>query len=116
MFRLLGVETRHRILELLRAGELPVGEIARKVGVTQPAASQHLRALRDAGLVADRREGQFVYYRLDAEASARYGFFGRAMGWSGRRRMAKAELEAYERFLRDELSRVERELDREEDG
>jgi len=109
LFRILGTETRQRILELLAAGPLPVSEIARRLGITQPAASQHLAVMRGAGLVLDRREGQQVYYRLVEQAYSRYRLGAAAFGWQ-RNRSGRADLEAYRRFLRAELDRTEREL------
>jgi DNA-binding transcriptional ArsR family regulator len=54
---------RREILELVRAHELPAGEIAASFDVTRPAISQHLRVLRAAGLVTERREGTKRLYR-----------------------------------------------------
>jgi DNA-binding transcriptional ArsR family regulator len=54
---------RRDILALVRDRELTVGEIAARFDVTRPAISQHLKVLRDAGLVTDRREGTRRYYR-----------------------------------------------------
>ena len=51
--------------------ELPVGEIAERVGLSQPAASQHLKVLRDAGLVSGRVDGRRRLYRVDAEGLER---------------------------------------------
>lgn len=48
-------------------GELSVGQMVSKLGVSQPTVSKHLRVLRDSGLVTTREEGQHRYYRLDAE-------------------------------------------------
>src|SRR5207237_1717850 len=61
----LGDPTRRAILERLLAGPLPVGEIARGLPVSRPAVSQHLRVLRQAGLVSERRQGARRLYRLD---------------------------------------------------
>ena len=61
-FRTLADPTRLRILQLLQAhGELPVGEIATRLGVTQPGVSNHLACLRWCGFVATRREHRTVY-------------------------------------------------------
>lgn len=62
----LGDPTRRAVLELLRGGAKPVGEIARQLPVTRPAVSQHLRILKGAGLVRDRREGTRRLYSVDA--------------------------------------------------
>jgi ArsR family transcriptional regulator, virulence genes transcriptional regulator len=55
---------RLRLLELLRTGELSVGELAERLGLPYPNVSQHLNVMRDAGLVATRRAGTSVFYRL----------------------------------------------------
>jgi DNA-binding transcriptional ArsR family regulator len=59
--------TRRRILDLLRAGERPVGELVDHLGASQPAVSKHLRVLRDAGLVEVRADAQRRLYRLRTE-------------------------------------------------
>ena len=66
MLDALGDPTRRRILELVRDGARPVGEIAREVPVSRPAVSQHLRVLKEAGLVHDRQEGTRRLYTVDA--------------------------------------------------
>lgn len=116
MFRILGAETRQKILELLVSGPLPVSEVARRLGITQPAASQHLALLREAGLVADRREGQQVYYGLVEKAYARYRLSASAFGWQPGRAGRTDDLESYRRFLKAELDRAERELRRRKGG
>ena len=63
-FRALGDETRLRILELLVAGEASVSELTERLGVGQSLMSHHLRTLRDAGLVVDRRSGRWVHYAI----------------------------------------------------
>jgi DNA-binding transcriptional ArsR family regulator/uncharacterized protein YndB with AHSA1/START domain len=57
--------TRRAILEGLRGRELSVGELARRLPVTRPAVSQHLKVLREAGLVSERRVGSRRLYRID---------------------------------------------------
>ena len=57
--------TRRAVLEKLRDGPRPVGEIARDLPVTRPAVSQHLKVLRDAGLVGDRSVGTRRIYYID---------------------------------------------------
>jgi DNA-binding transcriptional ArsR family regulator len=61
----LGDPTRRAIFELLSAGPHAVGEIAEQLPVSRPAVSQHLRVLKHAGLVAERRNGTRRIYRLD---------------------------------------------------
>lgn len=65
MLDALGDPTRRAVLELLRDGPRPVGEIARSLPVSRPAVSQHLRVLKDAGLVRDERDGTRRRYRVD---------------------------------------------------
>ena len=64
----LGDPTRRAIFERLRRGPRPVGELARDLPVTRPAVSQHLRVLKDAGLVTERREGTRRLYAVDPAA------------------------------------------------
>jgi DNA-binding transcriptional ArsR family regulator len=59
---------RRAILRLVRDRELPAGEIADQFEVTRPAISQHLRVLKDAGLIVERREGTKRLYRAVPEA------------------------------------------------
>jgi DNA-binding transcriptional ArsR family regulator len=110
MFRLLGTETRHHIIEILRAGPQPVNEIARRLGITQPATSQHLAALREAGFVSDRRQGQQVFYSLEPAPLARYQLGSAALGVRPSARASAEALAQYRDFLRRELERVEREI------
>jgi ArsR family transcriptional regulator len=64
-FQLLSDDTRLRSLVLMhQEGELCVCELIHALDIIQPKVSRHLAALRDAGLVIDRRQGQWVYYRL----------------------------------------------------
>ena len=62
--------TRRRLYERLRRRPHTVGELARLARVTQPAVSQHLRVLRDARLVTDRREGTRRHYRATTDGLA----------------------------------------------
>lgn len=57
--------TRRAVFERLAQGEATVSQITAGLAVSQPAVSQHLAALRRAGLVADRRAGRNVYYRAE---------------------------------------------------
>lgn len=58
---------RREILWLIRTSELPAGKIAAHFSVTRPAISQHLRVLREAGLIVERRQGTHRYYRASPE-------------------------------------------------
>lgn len=64
VFRALADPSRRAIFERLARGEAPVRELTARFGISQPAVSQHLAALRGAGLVRRRREGRLVYYRV----------------------------------------------------
>ena len=71
----LGDPTRQAIVELLAEGPRPVGEIAAALPVSRPAVSQHLKVLKDAGLVVDRPVGTRRLYQLDpagADAARAY--------------------------------------------
>jgi len=57
--------TRRRVLERLRDGPKPVGEIARALPVSRPAVSQHLKVLKEAGLVREERHGTQHIYEID---------------------------------------------------
>ena len=69
MFKVLAVETRVRIIDLLKSrGPLGVKNIAELVGVTPAAVSQHLKILRQSGLVRSERKGYWIPYSIDEEA------------------------------------------------
>jgi DNA-binding transcriptional ArsR family regulator len=61
----LGDRTRRSVLEELREGPRAVGEIAARLPVSRPAVSQHLRVLKEAGLVTERQDGTRRLYRVD---------------------------------------------------
>ncbi|MBT2340028.1 MULTISPECIES: metalloregulator ArsR/SmtB family transcription factor [Pseudomonas] len=68
VFKALADDTRTRIaLLVVREGELCVCELTAALGLSQPKISRHLAQLRSAGLLSDRRQGQWVYYRLHAQ-------------------------------------------------
>jgi len=70
MMTALGDPTRQAIFDRLSDGPRPVGEIAAGLPVTRPAVSQHLKVLKDVGLVTDRREGTRRLYQVDAAGLA----------------------------------------------
>jgi DNA-binding transcriptional ArsR family regulator len=61
---------RRRVLELVRDDELPAGALTERFDVSRPAVSRHLRVLREAGLVVERREGRRRFYRANLEPLA----------------------------------------------
>ena len=67
LLKVLSVETRVQILQLLKGRALCVNALAARLNVTQGAVSQHLRIMRDAGLVIDEKRGYFVHYRLNED-------------------------------------------------
>jgi DNA-binding transcriptional ArsR family regulator len=69
-FDVLAEPQRRRILDLLRDGERPVGELVDRLSLSPPGVSKHLRVLRDAGLVSVRPEGQLRWYGLRPEGLA----------------------------------------------
>jgi DNA-binding transcriptional ArsR family regulator len=71
----LGDPTRRRVFERLKSGPQAVGAIARGMPVSRPAVSQHLKVLKQAGLVADRPEGQRRVYYIDPKG------LGALRGW-----------------------------------
>jgi DNA-binding transcriptional ArsR family regulator len=85
VLRTLADPTRRAVFErLVNAGEITVSDITRGSGVTQGAISQHLKALKSAGLVTERPEGRNVYYRVQpdgltplVEWMSHYGVFWR---------------------------------------
>jgi DNA-binding transcriptional ArsR family regulator len=67
IFRALADPTRRAVFERLAERELSVGELTTGFDVSQPAISQHLAALREAGLVLERRQGRRAYYRSNPD-------------------------------------------------
>jgi len=67
VFHALADPSRRAIFESLSQGEAAVKDLTARFEISQPAVSQHLAALREAGLVNGRREGRFVYYRVDPD-------------------------------------------------
>jgi DNA-binding transcriptional ArsR family regulator len=64
VFRALADPSRRAIFERLTRGEAAVKDLTARFDISQPAVSQHLARLRSAGLVAERRQGRLVYYRV----------------------------------------------------
>jgi DNA-binding transcriptional ArsR family regulator len=99
VFKALADPTRRAILALLCEGSQPMGAIASEFRISRPGVSKHLRALREAGLVHERREGRNRIYELDAEplriADEWIGFY-RHM-WQHKLRNLKRFLEERER-------------------
>jgi len=96
VFAALADPTRVRILDLLNRRERSVGELVEQFELTQPAISQHLRVLKEAGLVASRADAQRRVYSINP----------------GPLRQLDRWLQRYRKFWADELDSLERHLDR----
>jgi len=73
LFHALSDETRLQILDLLRSGEHCVCDLSSALGAQQSRLSFHLRTLKEAGLVSDRRQGRWIYYGIRADALEEMG-------------------------------------------
>jgi DNA-binding transcriptional ArsR family regulator len=93
-FEVLAEPRRRQILDLLRDGERPVGELVERLTLTQPTVSKHLKVLREAGLVQVRHDAQRRWYRLRLEPLVEID------AWlAPYRQMWNASLDALERHL-----------------
>jgi DNA-binding transcriptional ArsR family regulator len=72
IFKALASESRLRILLLLREHPQCVGALARRLDMTQPSVSQHLRILQEAGLVRSKKTGYWVHYEMDQNTIERH--------------------------------------------
>lgn len=112
-FKVLSAGARLAILELLKHGPMKVTEITQALGASQPAVSQHLKVLKAAGLVTDRKEGYWVSYALN---HARLLEYKRELervcrcGCEGCASSERLVLEEYKTELEEELKRVEQQL------
>jgi DNA-binding transcriptional ArsR family regulator len=96
VFDAIAQPTRRQILELLAAGELSAGSVASRFAITQPAISQHLKVLREAGLVHERRDGTRRLYSVREEGLTELQDFLATFFGEGLERL-KAAAEAEER-------------------
>lgn len=123
MFRALSVDTRIRIIEILKTkGPLGAKGIGALLDITPAAVSQHLKVLRQAGLVSSERKGYFIPYSIDSFGLRKCGHQIVAVcgcEMNGRGRLARgrscgsdlAALEAYKMELEQELAAVNRKLE-----
>ncbi len=95
VFGAIACETRRALLDALLRRERTVSDLVEVAGVSQPAVSQQLKVLRQAGLVKERREGRFRFYRVNA------GPLAEVLGW----------VRAYEKFWSSRLEALGRVLD-----
>lgn len=70
VFKVLSVETRLKMIELLKQRSLCVNALAKILKITPAAVSQHLRVLRDAEIVIADKQGYFIHYRVNEETLA----------------------------------------------
>src|SRR3990172_9180144 len=127
MFKVLGVETRVKIIDLLKSkGPRGAKSIAEQLGITPAAVSQHLKILRQAGFVRNERKGYWIPYSIDEEALENCAHILSEVctcgcGGTGRfreRELSHSSLETlqkYEKELRNEL-RIVRERVKELEG
>ncbi|MBN1957546.1 MAG: winged helix-turn-helix transcriptional regulator [Desulfuromonadales bacterium] len=78
-FKVLSVETRVRMIELLKRRSLCVNALAKILHITPAAVSQHLRVLRDADLVIADKQGYFVHYRVNEETLANWNLMAKGI-------------------------------------
>lgn len=96
VFRAIAEPHRQRILRLVSAGEMSAGDIASRFEVSGPAISQHLKVLREAGLVAERRDGPRRLYSLRRDGLTDVRAFVESL-WAGDLQRLKAAAEAEQR-------------------
>ena len=97
VFRAIADPTRRAILDRLRAGPVPVNDIAIDFEQSRPAISKHLRILREASLVAEEKRGRERFYRLRPEP------LSNVADWAdGYRRFWRSNLESLKRHLEEE--------------
>lgn len=97
-FEALAEPNRRRILDVLRSGERPAGDLVEALAISQPGVSKHLKLLREAGLVSVRADGQRRLYRLEP------GGLADLDAW----------LMPYRRFWANRLTRLDEHLEREQ--
>ena len=118
MFKVLSVETRVKMIDLLKSnGPMGAKNLAKLLGITPAAVSQHLRILKQAGLVRNERKGYWIPYSIDEEALEKCGAVLSEVctcGCRGTCRFSEKELNdsslesltKYERELQNELGVV----------
>lgn len=125
LFKVLGVDTRIRIIELLKQkGPLGANEMSVMLGITPSAVSQHLKILKHAGLVRNERKGYWIPYEINPDALEKCGEFLSSIctcGCEGTGKFREIELdnaedkvallEKYEKELREELRKVQTQIE-----
>jgi len=98
VFEAIAEPSRRRILDLLRTGERPAGDLVEALGLSQPGVSKHLKVLREAGLVSARADAQRRLYRFNSDRLAELD----------------AWLAPYRRFWADRLAALDDHLETEQ--
>jgi len=127
LFKVLGVDTRIRIIELLKnKGPLGANEMSEMLGITPSAVSQHLKILKHAGLVQNERKGYWIPYEINPAALEKCGEFLSSVctcGCKGTGKFREVELnnvededkvailEKYEKELREKLNKVQTQIE-----
>ena len=127
LFKVLGVDKRIRIIELLKQkGPLGANEMSEMLGITPSAVSQHLKILKHAGLVRNERKGYWIPYEINLAALEKCGEFLSSVctcGCKGTGKFREAELnnvededkvallEKYEKELREKLNKIQIQLE-----
>jgi DNA-binding transcriptional ArsR family regulator len=125
LFKVLGVNTRIRIIELLKQkGPLGANEMSEMLGITPSAVSQHLKILKHAGLVRNERKGYWIPYEIDPVALGKCGEFLSSVCTCGCKETGKfreeelkksenkiALMEKYEKDLLEELKKVRAQIE-----
>ena len=120
IFKVLSVESRIRIIELLKSkGSLGVKNIAEVIGITPSAVSQHLKVLKQAGLVRSKRKGYWIPYSIDIEAMENCRLVANEICQCGcksscrfenQKQLNLASLEKYKNELEKELKDVKKRI------
>ncbi len=116
ILRVLGTESRMRIIELLKEGPLEVGAIAIRLGISQSAVSQHMKVLKELHLVFDERRGYFIHYSINPREFVMLEEMMREVcRVSSERSLRRERLLAFRDQLKAGLERVEQALSMLED-
>jgi len=106
IFKALSDKTRLRIIKILEHGELCVCDIVAALEMVQPKVSFHLRVLKKAGLIKDRKQGKWMYYRLD-ESDIFKRFITVSVIEKISDTMVKEDHERLERFMKNKSDDLE---------
>lgn len=106
IFKALGDEQRLRIMKMLQERPLCVCEVTSALGIAQSCVSRHLRLLKDAGLVEDIRDGQWIIYRLCTKPANAYvaRLLANLARWAGSDSQVVRDRQHVRKIRRDQLS------------